>query len=279
MAKRISITSSQAASGAAADLVALLQTITEDGRIGNSEIKSLRNWLETNKDCGLPSVPFLTLTIDAIAADGKVTDKEREELAKAVEKVLPPELREFAKQRRRLLALQKKEAAAAQAESTAAEAARTAAVGSLDFVVAGVAYDSRAAIAAMLHAGDPIYLIRDRGNAHSRNAIEVRDQSGRQIGFVPEADAVVLAPYLDAGYRLRTSVKHMWQGRQCLIPIVEGDVYAPENRLPGTYVAGDVPSRRGIRSTSATRGCLPLMIVLVMSLASLALMARHFITA
>jgi hypothetical protein len=96
MAKRISISSAEAQEGAAADLVALLQSVTSDGRISNDEIRALHRWIRENQDCGLPSLPLLKDTIESICADGRVSDEERVELATVIERVLPPDLRAIA---------------------------------------------------------------------------------------------------------------------------------------------------------------------------------------
>lgn len=248
MAKRIAISSAQAQSGAAAELVALLQSVTSDGRLTSDEIKDLYQWLRRNRDTGLPGIEILAMTIETIAADGKVTDAERAELAKVIERVLPPEFREFAKQRRKLESLAAKErdriAKAAAADASAREVAMYQPICSFDFVVAGVGYEGRSEITEHMVADEPIFLIRDRSNRFSNNAIEVRTQEGYQVGFVPESDAAELAGLFDQGYKHIAHVKHMWQGRSFPIPIVIADIYPPDTARSGAISERQVPAKR-----------------------------------
>lgn len=248
MAKRVSLTSAQAQEGAAADLVAILQSTTADGRISTDEIKELHRWLRQNADCGLPAMQFLKETIESICADGKVSDAEREELAKAIERVLPPDMREFARQRRRLESLANKErqrqAAQAVAIAEAAAAARSAAVFEFDFLVAGVAYESRAVVTETMVDDETVYLIRDRANPHSPNAIEIRTKEGFHIGFMPESDAKALAPYLDQGYRHIAFVKTIWRGRDIPTPVVIAEIYPPDTERSDAVREAQVPPKQ-----------------------------------
>jgi uncharacterized tellurite resistance protein B-like protein len=265
MAKRVSISTAQAQEGAAAELVSLLQTVTADGKISNDEIKALHRWTRDNKDCGLPGMQILEETIESICADGRVSSEEREELAKVIERVLPPELREVAKQRRRLENLAQKERTRAESHAAAAEAERRAPVFDFDFLVAGVAYENRALVTARMTDHQPVFIIRDRRNQFSPNAIEVRTADGFQIGFVPEKDAVDLAPLLDQGYRHTAWVKKMWQGRSIPIPVVIAEIYRPDTAKSESVREDEVPPKRTPSfvppppppgPTSARRGCV-----------------------
>jgi hypothetical protein len=248
MAKRIALSHAQAESGVAAELVSLLQSITSDGHISNSEIKSLYDWIRTHDDGTLPGIALLKMTIEAIAADGKVTEAEREELAKTIEKVLPPDLRELAKQRRRLRVLANRERDRALESDRAAEAqrelAKTEPEHHLDFLVAGVSYEGRAAITSRMAEGEAVFLIRDRSNVHSRNAIEVRTQVGYQIGFVPERDAKALAPLLDKGYKHIALVRAIWEGRSVPVPIIDAEIFPPDTENRQAVAENQVPKKR-----------------------------------
>ena len=248
MAKRIGISKLEAQTGAAAELVALLQSDTEDGRVSTAEIRELHVWLGRNRDADLPGIELLSMTIESIAADGKVTDDERAELTKVIEKVLPPEFREIAKQRRRLAGIAKKEqereVRLARAAAEELERERAEPVCHFDFVVAGVAFEGRAQNSAGLEPGTPVFLIRDRTNAFSRFAIEVRSQSGYSLGFVPEEDAREIAPLLDRNYSHIAYLKKLWQGDRFLIPIVIASLFRPDTTYPGVVQEAAVPPSR-----------------------------------
>src|SRR4030095_3117294 len=63
-------------------------------------------------------------------------------------------------------------------------------VDSWDFMVAGVRYEGRPmVIDKFAMPGDTTFLIRDRNNVYSRNAIEVRLSNGMNVGYVPEKHA------------------------------------------------------------------------------------------
>jgi hypothetical protein len=86
--------------GAGAELLVLCETITADGSVTADEAEQLRAWLDDNASTDLPAVQFLAETVNRILADGHVTPDERRELHQALERVLPPETRQQAKQRR-----------------------------------------------------------------------------------------------------------------------------------------------------------------------------------
>ncbi len=94
MTSRTSITKLQRETAAAAELISLCQTFTEDGHLADEEIAGLRQWLTDHRGSDLPAIAFLLKTVDEILADGKVTPDERRDLYLAIEKVLPPDIRE-----------------------------------------------------------------------------------------------------------------------------------------------------------------------------------------
>jgi len=252
MAKRIALSSAQARDGIAADLVALLQSITSDGRITTAEIKQLHRWLRDHSDSPLPGMTALKDTIERICDDGKITDAERTELSKVIERVLPPELRSVARQRR----IDESGAARerrrlmeeAEEEVRARERARTEPSLELDFLVAGVAYERRSQITSSMQASEAVYLIRDRVNRFSPNAIEVRTQAGHCIGYVPEELAAQVAADFDAGARHIAWVKRIWPGRRHAIPIIIAEIYPPETERHESIRESQVPAKRPIPS-------------------------------
>lgn len=80
MARRISITKRQRETAAATDLIALCQTVTEDGSLGEDEVGAMAQWLIDNVAVDLPAKEFLWATVERVIADGKVTPDERQEL-------------------------------------------------------------------------------------------------------------------------------------------------------------------------------------------------------
>lgn len=101
MSRRVSLTKSERSSGIGAELLALCQTVTDDGYLSKDEISELRRWLKDNRDTDLPAVAFLHETVERILADRRITREERQELYQAIELVLPPEARREAVDARR----------------------------------------------------------------------------------------------------------------------------------------------------------------------------------
>jgi hypothetical protein len=89
-----------------------------------------------------------------------------------------------------------------------------------------------------------VFLVREPDNKHSRNAIALRLKDGLDIGYVPEADAVYLAPLLDKGSLQFASVKKVLTGGRAPIPVVWGELYNPDAPLPDASRPDQVPARR-----------------------------------
>jgi hypothetical protein len=92
---RKSLTKKQLEDPMALDLLALLQTMTFDGKILEPEIALLNQWLDDHKTSSIPGIAYLRESVQTVLADGRVTDQERAWLQKAVETVLPKEEREI----------------------------------------------------------------------------------------------------------------------------------------------------------------------------------------
>ncbi|MDP2373282.1 HIRAN domain-containing protein [Reyranella sp.] len=106
---RLSLSKRQTDAGPGAELLALCQTVTEDGSLSEAEVGQIREWLADNRASDLPAIGFLTSVVETILRDGKVTKVERDELYRALEKVLPVGIREAAVTRRRLSAAEERE--------------------------------------------------------------------------------------------------------------------------------------------------------------------------
>jgi hypothetical protein len=236
--KRISITKAQSHSDIAVELIALCQTVTEDGSLSDAEVQSLQKWLAEYHTSDLPAIEFLTKAVETIVADGKITDEERKALHEALEAVLPTELRRSAKNKR--LELQRLERAKAKLdkqlarEQELAAAEQNAPVESFDFMVAGAHIGGRRVyIEAYARSGDPVEIAREPSNRYSRHAVQVRLKTGQQIGYVPEEDARELAPLLDAGMLYTAEIKKILTGGRSPRPVIVLDVFDANARVPG----------------------------------------------
>jgi hypothetical protein len=226
---RITLTKRESTRAIGVELLELCSTITEDGTVTDEEIAGLRAWLKGHADADLPAITMLTCVVEQIIADGKITPDERSEIHRLLERVLPKELRETAQvQRRRreaedLIEARKRAAEAEQERKKYAPAA------SFDFMVAGVFYEGRdRLVRAIARTDGAVFLLRDSKNQFSRNAVKVILGNGACIGFVPEEDAVAMAPLLDSGHKQRASIKKMWEGGRGLIPVVVAELYPPD---------------------------------------------------
>lgn len=294
---RLSLTKTQVQAGVGAELLALCQSMTADGRLTDDEIAELRIWLDTNRSSDLPSVGFLVTTVERILADGIVTAEERRELYGAVEAVLPLEARRVAAGQRRSVEAEEKvqarEEREAQKQQERAERERQRPLDSANFMVAGVHYEGRwEVIRRHVSEGDVVYLARDPENKFSRNAIEVRLKNGMQIGFVPEDFAPDLAPLLDRGCPHTAYVTKVLTGGRAPIPVVQAYIHHPDADLKGLVFPADVPpkrasrkggeqarraqrSQRAVGATPRSRGgCLSLVLIVALPMAVVA--ARVF---
>ncbi len=248
--------------GIIAELLTLLETVTEDGRITDEEAAQLRRWLDLNCDSDLPAIDFLRTVLNQILADGKVTPEERKALHSAVERVLPIELREKAKGRRRanelLQKVKEREERAARRALQAEEWEKNHSVYSLNFMVRGVLYEGRAEVVDRhLQPGQTVFLAHDPLNPHDANAVEVLVRQGYQIGFVPREDAEAVASLLDAGYQHAAHCTKILRGRKAPIPVVQAHFYRGDATVDGAVRSGQVPARARFQAPeSSGSGCL-----------------------
>jgi hypothetical protein len=237
---RLSLTSTQTQTAIGAELLALCQSVTEDGVLQKEEIKALRDWLRANRECDLPSVGFLCDTVERIIADKVVTREEQAELYMAIETVLPKEARRKAVDSRRKIEAKKKAVAKAVKEKQKEqerirkakekeEREKNCPVWRCNFMVAGVHFENRPTIIRESLNVGPVILQRDRFNEYSRNAIAIKTPDGKMFGFVPEHEAVEAAPFLDQGFRYSAFVVKILTEARVPIPIVEAAIYRPDS--------------------------------------------------
>lgn len=238
--QRVSLTKLQRESAAGIEIISLLQSATEDGRLTTDEVGDLRQWVEDYSDAELPARDFLASLIERDLADGIVTAEEQKELFKAVEKILPVELRDDVRGKRMLVEKADKE--------------RNRPLGSWNFMVAGVRHEGRPAIIAKHAApGDQAFLARDRGNRYSRSAVAVLLSNGMQIGFVPASDAPDVAALLDTGALQDVYITKVLTGGRSPIPVVQAKLYQADATEEGLTRPADVPAPRG--GGAAKTGC------------------------
>jgi hypothetical protein len=265
------LTKSQFQTIAGADLLNLCQSVTEDGRLMDEEVTALKTWLEENKNTDLPSIEFLTTTVQKIIADGVVTKDERLLLYKAIEIVLPTEIRKEAKERRKeveskdkiLFRLNRetqkqkeKEERERQRQLLLKEYERNHPLESANFMVAGVRHEGRPEIISRYAKPDEqVYLARDRNNKYSHNAIEVRLGNGMQIGFVPEDDAIDLAPCMDEESKHYAYIKKILTAGRSPIPVVQAYIYKTDASVEGAVRESEIPDKKPYLSKDGS-GCL-----------------------
>jgi HIRAN domain len=229
---RLSLTRSQLATAAGAELAQLLEEVTADGKVDERELNAIADWLLNNQHHQLPAIDHLLPVIHRITQDNRVTLAELAYLQKEIETVLPPELRRAAQLKRREAAKFEREKALAEADAAKREFALSAPVMSFDFMVAGVAYDGRAALIeerAGEIEGAEVYLARMPDNPYDKNAISVLLHDDADLGYMPRRDAAEITVLLDKGYRYTAVVKNIIPTTRYRIPVIMGKLFAPDH--------------------------------------------------
>jgi hypothetical protein len=253
--RRRSITKQQRATVAGAELIQLCQTVTEDGALADDEIEALRQWLLDHRETDLPAREHLYSVVESIIADGRITYAERMDLYRAIEAILPSDLRAAVRGRRTARDAADREArrvqAAGEKEAKAQARERNRPLGQWNFMVAGCRYEGRPqVIEDYASPGDQAYLVRDRQNRFSRHAVEIRLPNGMQIGFAPEDDAIEIAPLLDEGLPHVAFITKILTGGRSPIPVVNLHLYRADAEVADLTFERDVPAKQlqGLRS-------------------------------
>jgi hypothetical protein len=229
---RISLTKSQLRTEFGAELLSLCESVTADGKLAPEEAQGLRDWLDETDAAELPAASYLREIVERVLADGQITPDECREIYRAVEAVLPPEVRRQATAARREVESAERVEAKAAREHEREERRRDVQIAAANFMVAGVRHEGRGeVIARYADAGDPVRLVRDRDNRYSRFAIAVRLDNGKQIGFVPEEDAQRLAPLLDQGAKCAAWMTKILGSGRVPIPVVQTKLYRADSTV------------------------------------------------
>lgn len=225
-----------------AELYALCQTATADGRLCLQELERLKSWRNAIHPADVPTWELVQNIVDNILAAGKVAPAELPALRQALAPVLPSELRRRPASMRIVTRGTKRDF---ELEST--ERRPNEILASAHFVVAGCQCERiGTAIARHARVGEPVLLIRDTDDSLSSNAIEVRTASGKMIGYVPEEHARELAPLLDRGARYRAHLTSCMTGPHARVLVVQAYLYAADATLGlQSAVVRKIPRRRG----------------------------------
>lgn len=227
---RVSLTKKQVQDGIGAELFALCQTITADGKLSKGEIIELGRWLRGNKDSELAGLVYLSEVFEKIVADGRVNPDEHRELLEAIEMVLPSEARKLAKTARKAVEAEKKaKGKAAQMEMQRQELEREERrqpEDEFDFMVAGVHAEGRGLLVERwLTGGDRVRLVPEPDNPHDEYAVAVTLTDGRQIGYVPRTDSADVSMCIDDGGYFVATVKKLLTRASPPRPVVEVQFY------------------------------------------------------
>lgn len=74
-------------------------------------------------------------------------------------------------------------------------------VHTFDTTIAGVGHGDRAKLVKKLETGDPLMLVREPDNPHDENAIQVLNNAGRLLGYIPAHIAEDLASELNSSHK------------------------------------------------------------------------------
>lgn len=243
--QRLTLTKAERQTAAAVELLALLETTTADGRLTDEEIKQIQGWLKERDVSQLACIEYLRTVLDHVLGDGRITELERREVFKALERVLPAEMRARARERRlaweAVERIRKKE----EREQESLRGSLDKPILRLDFPVVGVPYEGRHLVVRRYARPNlPVYLLRERSNLYDPNAIMVLVAQGYQIGYVPREDAAVLAPQLDAGCKQKAWIKKIIEGPRYPTPYVLAEMYHEASEVTGALAPAQLPARR-----------------------------------
>lgn len=223
MPPRLSLTKSQRQTAAGLELISLCTIAGADGRLSDEEVRALKEWADTHRDAELPARDHIAKVLDHILADGVISSAERGLLFDAIETVLPPDVRAELKAPRK--------------QAVAADRGRDKALYHYDFMIAGVRYAHRHRVCRTMEPQVEVALCRETGNPFSGNATLVRTTDGRELGYVPEADAQHLARQLDDRCLYEARVKRVLTGGRWPIPIVVARIFWSDAQVPTARVA------------------------------------------
>jgi len=221
-----------------------------DGTLSPRELELLRAWLARSEEVDVPARACVRELLEHILRHGRVAPADLQALGRVLEPSLPKEIRRPPAAMRlvgssRML----------HPYDSAAARVRNEVVGSACFMVAGCQAEKRASIIQRAaRAGEPVLLVRPRAQAPSVTAIEVRTASGKQLGYVPEHRAKMLAPLLDRGARYRAHLISVCDGAHAPVLIVQAFLYRGDAALGARH-----GGRRHMAARPLSRGAWTLV--------------------
>ncbi len=245
---RLSLTRRQLETRIGSELLGVLQSVTADGQLTDTGIRGLVQWLDSHADQPLPAIAYLRGVVQRVLGVGQVTPQawtapERHDLLyRAIERALPPELRDEAAMRRREAKAETRQHEAEERERQHQDRESRRAIEHLDFMVAGFGHEGRQEIIRRyVREDESAYLVREPSNPYSSNAVLVLLENGVDIGYVPEELARKIAPLLDQSAKQRASIKDVLHGPHGLIPIIGGSLYAPDAPVDDALGPAELP--------------------------------------
>ena len=89
--KPVALTEDQLKEGNAKALLALLESISADGRLTDAEILQLDTWLKQSREEKIPAFTYLRGKIEGVLADRIIIEDERRSIVAAILRVMPQE--------------------------------------------------------------------------------------------------------------------------------------------------------------------------------------------
>lgn len=215
LTRPFALTKPQLATELGAELLSLCQHVTADGRLAPEEIAGLRQWLEDAEAAELQAARFLRGVIERVLADGRITTEEYLEVYRAIEAVLPFEVRQ--------------QAHAVRVHATALDRAAPAAfepIAVVTFMVAGVRQGGRPAlIEQYASAGIAVSFELAAADSREPGEIAVMLPGGAQIGVVPAVEARQFAPLLRQGCPCSATVVRIRNSGRGPLPVVQAQFF------------------------------------------------------
>jgi len=224
----------QVESGLLADLIAIVNDISDDGKLEDTELERLNDWLATNEIEEFPSVVKLQEEVSALVGSAIIDGEGLRNIHKLIERIVPKECSELIASKRKHRIQEDKtkreQSREREKEERRKERDQNSSINSYNFMVAGYHIpENQETIAEEVSDAAIFSLAREADNPHDRNAILVRANRFK-IGYVPRSLAEEMAEELDSGcsYRIRLSKVI---GYKNIVPVIDVSIHSPEATL------------------------------------------------
>lgn len=225
---RVTLTKKELEDEAAQELVMLIQTAGGDGNLTDEEIFDIEAWLCRHKNSDISAIEFLLPIVQNALKDKRITKAERLDIFRALERVVPLEVRKTISGQRKQ---KEEEVAAAEEAELARERERVAEehraakfIDSVHFPICGAIRRGDAIAQEGIREGSRVKLV-PRPNSRNDSAVEVYSDGGVHIGFVRDEEAEEIFPLVSRGCKYAAAVDKMWAGSYGTVPIVDVDIF------------------------------------------------------